>query len=144
MDFFTASTEFGTSLRKLGCTGIAIHFYVMDHMLLSAFAAAQRGKHELCYAHLRSTGGEEVNELRRTEWVLHMACKSHTCPLGVVWSLMPHSSTSIQEDAHIVIRSLVNTSHELHQKVSLFILGAVVYEEKDCDGDEVLVFGSFY
>ena len=141
--FFTAATEFFTSFREQGAKGICIYLYLQDGKFVQKFARCMRGRHALYYQAADFDEDDDVQELALAEWVLSINCKSHSMSNAVAWSLRPWKLPEIEKDAHVSIRSLINTSESLHRHIDLFCQQAVVFRERDHDPADVEQFWRF-
>lgn len=144
-NFFTAAVRFVPSLLDLGARGVKIQLFTLDGLHYSSFMRLMRGRFAL-----RCSDGslfdDEDQRLQHwfLEWVLGNSCKSHACSNAVVWSLRRYSGKDVQENCHIAIKSLRNTSEDLRGKIQEFVRSRVAGVARDTSVDEVRQFWQFF
>ena len=143
-NFFTAAVHFMPTLADLGARGVKIQMFSLDGLHYSSFMRIMRGRFAL-----RCSGGEHFHdELDRLlfwvhEWVIGNKCKSHACSNAVVWSLKRYSTGQLQEDCHIAIKSLRNTSGDLVSMLGCFISTRAAGVVRYADAAHVETFWKF-
>ena len=135
------AVDFLPTLVDLGARGIKIQLYILDGLPFASFMILMRGRFAFRCSSDTAFADKQDRVLHWVhEWVLGANCKSHVCSNAVVWSLKRFSTKALQDNCHIAIKSLLNTSEGLRGKIQEFIRSRVAGLAKDDLAEEVESF----
>jgi hypothetical protein len=125
IDIFAASLE-NPYMRLHVSKSVIVNMYIQDGLHAKGFARKQWSRHELHYSH-------DVDNIDKfmswaTEWTIGMRCVSHSASSALRWGLATFVSESTVDDAHMSIKSCVNSTCGLHNHVDMFLMRHVIYE----------------
>ena len=135
---FTSCCEFFPLLRRQGHTGIICSGYGLDGVLFESMLRKAESRHALFYDRTMGPKLDGDRELMRDmDWVFALRCKAHGCSNGVGWGLKRETQfLNEPEDAHIVVKSLINSSEGLHMHLGLHIERNVDFRPEKTDAAE--------
>ena len=144
-EFVGAGLDFSDTLRSMGHEGPSVSVYVFDGALFDALAPKFRARHELYYSDKYGIcTGHKKSDLRNSDLCFPIYCSLHGGHKGAEWGVMPYNTCEESSEAHIVIRSLLNSSRVLHDGISPFLQRYVSFEERSLPEDEVLSYWRFF
>ena len=131
-------------MSDLGARGLGIQMHVFDGLHSAPILRLMRGR----YAIRNEQADRFEDELARVlhwvhEWVFGATCISHCSSNAVVWSLKRYSGKQLQDDVHISIKSLRNSSEAIRSNIHEFARPRVVGIVKDANKFEVELFWEF-
>jgi len=136
-NMFTAASEFWPSLRCSGHKGIAISVYNLDGALVDSTVEKCEALHELYYDESQGfVAKEDVKDLKNSEWPVKNRCKIHAAHKSIEWGLKPINTEETQDNCHIGVKSLLNSSSLIHEGLDEWLLTFVHYcNPTDTDAD---------
>eukprot|EP00971_Amphidinium_carterae_P336401 6472763-Amphidinium_carterae.2 len=109
---FGCVSEFQTTLRDQGHTGIAVEHAVMDRALFSSIWRKQKQRVTLAHhkLHVGGMSTEEVNLLNLKSWCVGTGCAAHDSHKCLQWGLQRYlSNADLLRDCCIVMESIRNS-----------------------------------
>ena len=107
---FTAACEFLPMGRCMGHEDVCITVYCLDGHLFTSCMKKFKARHQLYYEMLEAAGSDFADLLKATDWAVGINCVMHACSNAVNWGLAPFNTGDLNDDAHLIIAGLRNSS----------------------------------
>ena len=127
---FTCLKDFSHCLRKFGAHGICIRMNCFDALLYGPMMRLVRGWYAKKLMGKINTEGviaADDQDAYRTGWVIGMRCRLHGASKAVEWGVNEFSNDYIRSAAQIAIKSLINTSYDIHRNAESYIFTSATF-----------------
>ena len=128
---FTAACEFLPMGRCMGHENVCITVYCLDGHLFTSCMQKLKPRHQLYYEHLQAEGNPLADLLKAMDWVVGIKCVAHACSNAVKWGLGPFKIGDTNDDAHLLIAGLRNSSFDLQNQADQFLMRHVRFRDGD-------------
>ena len=131
---WTAAQQTVVHPRDVGHDGIAIMLWLQDGALCESTYRKLRASSEMRYK-AEDTDDDDIRARKllqlNQEWIIPMACKAHVCSNALKWGIQSQVGSSLVEDAHVCIASLINSSTPLVSSIVTFVQQYMAFVESE-------------
>jgi len=135
-DIFASTLDCPSLLHLMG-DNIKMQAFVQDGLHSPGNTKKQVAWQTIC---VETADGDEENadmddldNQSHRKWTFGWRCVLHVYQSGCKWGLAPYMTDQVQHDAHIVLKSLRNSSGPIFDRIDDFIDTRVHYDDTDSD-----------
>jgi hypothetical protein len=131
---FVACTEFASTLRAQGHSGIVVNHYAFDRAVYEPLFQKLVARHEGYYDDAEAWSHDIPIELGRLlDWTVGTACSLHDCHNALKWSTKAFVDDAGVKDLHVVCESLRNSLSLLTARLPKFLASVVDFRREPVD-----------
>ena len=119
-----------------GPSRLVISVYAQEGLHVASLLRRQAATHHLYYCSASFPDENARFAARSLDWCVGFRCVSHTASSAIRWGLSPHASEGRNDDAHLLVKGLINSADPLFSSIPVHITRSVVFEDSSATPEQ--------